>query len=272
MKNLISKLAALFSVHSAVCSKAHVKTNFKTTILAIPVLLTVACTSTAQPPGGGFGGPAQSAQEQSPYDITGYWVALVTEDWRFRMMTAPAGDYQGVPLSQAGQEVANAWNPDADQGCLAYGAGGLMRMPTRLHITWEDENVLRIDTDAGRQTRLLKFGPAQDGEGAGTLQGVSNASWELSRAGGFGSPVVAGSLAVTTTDMSTGYYRTNGVPYSEQSVLTEHFEHLTIDSGEEYLTVISILNDPVYMTGPVLTSSNFKRQEGRGGWNPTDCE
>ncbi len=36
-----------------------------------------------------------------------------------------------------------------------------MSVPGRLHITWQDANTLRIDTDAGRQTRLVRFTAAR---------------------------------------------------------------------------------------------------------------
>jgi hypothetical protein len=143
-----------------------------------------------------------------------------------------------------------------------------MRQPTRLKIDWEGDNVLRIDTDAGEQTRLLKFESAQDGAGAGSLQGVSNASWTVARAGG---APVGGTLNVTTTDMSSGYFRSNGVAYSTESTLTEYFELLQPGNGEEYLLVISILNDPIYMAGPLMTSTNFKREANDDKWSPESC-
>lgn len=218
--------------------------------------------------------PDVSAREAAPHDLTGYWVALVTEDWRFRMMVAPAGDYQGINLTPLGQQVANAWDPDADiaggQACKAYGAGGLMRIPTRLNISWADDNVLSIETDAGEQTRLLKFGPTQGSAGAGTLQGVSNARWDLQRAGR-GGPVVNGTLEVQTTSMQPGYLRRNGVPYSDQARLTEYFEMVTEENGDQYLIVISVLEDPVYLAQSVLTSTNFKREANGSGWAPSEC-
>ena len=80
------------------------------------------------------------------------------------MATPPKGDFLGVPLNPAGRGAANAWDPvkdeaDGDQ-CRAYGVGGLMRMPTRLHITWQDDDTLKIETDAGAQTRILNFKPS----------------------------------------------------------------------------------------------------------------
>lgn len=216
----------------------------------------------------------ENAQEAAPHDLTGYWVALVTEDWRFRMMVAPAGDFEGINLTPMGQQLANAWDPDADiaagDACKAYGAGGLMRIPTRLHITWASENVLSIETDAGQQTRLLKFGPAQDEVGAGSLQGVSDASWDLEREGRFG-PVINGTLQVVTTNMQSGYLRRNGIPYSDQATLTEYFERLVLPNGDEYLVVISELEDPLYLAQPVLTSTSFKREADDAGWSPSEC-
>src|SRR5690348_12891521 len=114
---------------------------------------------------GRAGAPAQpprSPQAAAPIDLTGYWVSLVTEDWRWRMMTPPKGDYPSIPLNAAGKSVADGWDPareTADDKCKAYGAGNIMRVPTRLHITWENENTLKVETDAGQQTRRFAFGP-----------------------------------------------------------------------------------------------------------------
>ena len=94
--------------------------------------------------GGGArgGGPPATAEASAPLDLTGYWVSLVTEDWRFRMVTPAKGDYASVPISPAGRALADQWDPDKDTAaglqCKSYGAAGLMRVPTRLHITWAD--------------------------------------------------------------------------------------------------------------------------------------
>jgi len=245
------------------------KTNTLTmlkTMLGISALGLTLCASAAQAP--------QSAKAAAPHELAGYWVSIVTEDWRFRMTTAKAGDYEGMPLSPLGQQVADAWDPAADtasgQACKAYGAGGIMRIPTRLHITWDKDDVLQIDTDAGKQTRMLKFAPAQDNSGAGTLQGVSKASWKLEREGRFG-PVINGTLEVDTSQMAPGYMRRNGVPYSDQATLKEYFELVDGPNGSEYLVVISVLEDPVYLTQSVLTSTNFKKEANGRKWSPSDC-
>src|SRR5579884_4174263 len=123
-------------------------------------------------------GPA-NPRAGAPIDLTGYWVSLVTEDWRFRMVTPPKGDYASVPINAEGRKVADAWDPAKDetagQQCKSYGAAALMRVPGRLHITWQDDNTLKIETDAGAQTRLFHFAPPG---GQATVPAGTQASWQ----------------------------------------------------------------------------------------------
>ncbi|MDX1561959.1 MAG: hypothetical protein R3305_03490 [Gammaproteobacteria bacterium] len=214
-------------------------------------------------------GPSGPPRDIAPIDLTGQWVSVITEDWRFRIVTPPANDYPGLPLNQAARQAAAAWDPaqDAAAGneCKAYGVGGIMRMPGRLRIDWDDESTLELRFDAGRQIRRLQFTDEPVRDGAGTWQGISTAEWELHGRSG------NGTLKVVTTDMRAGYFRKNGVPYSENAVLTEYFDLLTQHDGSEWLVVLSILDDPTYFNEPLVTSTNFRREDGRGGWNPTDC-
>jgi hypothetical protein len=158
-------------------------------------------------------------------------VSLITEDWRHRQFTPPKGDYASVPVSSAARQIADAWDPARDEAageqCRAYGAAGLMRLPTRLRITWRDDSTLKLETDAGTQVRLFHFEPPQDGRE--DWQGVSSASWDFPRAplAGRGAPR-GGSLKVITTKMKPGYLRKNGVPYSANAVLTEYFNSLDV--------------------------------------------
>ena len=122
-----------------------------------------------------------TARAAAPFDPTGYWVAIISEDWRWRMITPAKGDFPSIPMSRQGQRVAEAWDPAKDEAageqCRAYGAPGLMRGPTRLHITWRDDNTLKLETDYGTQTRLFRFGGAPAAQGAKGWQGVSTAEW-----------------------------------------------------------------------------------------------
>jgi hypothetical protein len=129
--------------------------------------------------------PPKPPRAAAPIDLTGYWVSVVTEDWRFRMIVPDRGDFASVPLSLEGRKVANDWDPRKDQAsgnqCRSYGAAAIMRVPGRLHITWQNDNTLRIDADSGTQTRLLHFGLAPQPDAVPSWQGFSAAEWQGAR-------------------------------------------------------------------------------------------
>jgi len=235
----------------------------------VVVLLCVAPASYAQ-----RGAQVQTARQAAPIDMTGYWVAVVTEDWRFRMVTPPKGDYNSVPLNDEGRRVADTWDPERDRAageeCRWYGAASIMSVPGRLRISWEDDETLRVETDAGTQTRLFHFGDAAPPSSAVGWQGHSTATWRI-RAGGMepGS-LPGGSLEVTTTHMRPGYLRRNGVPYSADARLTEWY-YVLEDAGTTWLIVISVVEDPAYLLEPFVTSRQFKKERNGNGWNPTPC-
>jgi|SRR5581483_396825 len=235
----------------------------------------------AQPPGG-RGAPARVPREAAVIDITGYWVAQVNEDWRWRMVTPPKGDYASVPLNPEGKKLADAWDPEKDEAargaCKAYGAGGVMRLPTRIHITWQDDQTLKLETDAGQQTRLFHFdGSKWNGEEP-QWQGDSVASWyKQPQQKGFAPPYdgpapgKGGSLKVVTTHMKPGYLRKNGVPYSGNALLTEYFDRVELD-GVSYLILTSELKDPQYLNDIFLTSEQFKMEPNGSKWRPSPCK
>src|SRR5205823_9278524 len=156
----------------------------------------------------------------------GYWVSIDTEDWRFRMVTPAKGDYASVPLNPEGRKVADTWDPAKDEAageqCRSYGAPAIMRVPGRVHITWPDENTIKVETDAGTQTRLFHFGATPPPNESASLQGYSVASCDGPPPGrGACGPMKAGSLKVVTTHLKPGYLRKNGVPYSANATVTE---------------------------------------------------
>jgi hypothetical protein len=236
-------------------------------------------------------------------DLTGYWVSVVTEDWRFRMITPKKGDYASVPLNPEGRKVADAWDPAKDEAagfeCKSYGAANIMRVPGRLHITWQDDNTLKIETDAGTQTRLLQFGATEAPSGAPAWQGFSVATWEGGpagrggrggRGGGGGGGAAAeaatetnaaggateraprgGTLKVVTTHMRPGYLRKNGVPYSGNATMTEYYDRTREDNGDSWLIVTTIVDDPQYLQQPFITSTHFKLESDGSRWAPSPC-
>ena len=251
------------------------------------------------------GAAPQTPRSSAPVDLTGYWVAVVNEDWRHRMATPRKGDFESLPLNAEGRRVANEWNLEADNAagsqCKAFGVGGLMRQPGRLHITWADDDTLKVEFDAGTQTRLLELGSAQPPGGDLTWQGFSRADWQRPP-GGSQNPVRAqignstgpvapggggrgqrggpppsaaltegGALKVSTTGFRAGYLRKNGVPYSEAATITEYFHRLPDSGAGDWLHVLTIVEDPRYLNDAFLTSTHFKREPNGSKWNPTEC-
>ncbi|MGE3345470.1 MAG: hypothetical protein AB7L71_18775 [Vicinamibacterales bacterium] len=248
--------------------------------------------------GGGRGGaaaqPPRRAREAAPVDLTGYWVAVITEDWRFRMTTAPVGDTASVPLNQAGIAAAKGWTPAADlaagEQCRPFGAAGIMRLPVRLHITWQDDATLKVEIDNGSQTRLFHFDRGTAPPDVPGWQGFSLASWEtvgeqlglpdIGRGGGGGAAGVgqgaaspSGALKVVTTRMRPGYLRRNGVPYSANAVYTEFFDRMPLEpNGDTWLVITSVVEDPQYLTTPFLLTTHFKREADGAKFRPRPCE
>jgi hypothetical protein len=238
----------------------------------IPLLLLAISSLLNAQRGGGRGGPPAVPKAAAPIDLTGYWVSIVTEDWRYRMMTPAKGDFPSIPLNPAGVKAANEWDPAKDEAagdqCKGYGAGAIMRMPGRLHITWQDDNTLKVETDSGTQTRLFHFGGAPAPNGEQAWQGDSLARWEFAggRAGGKG-----GDLEVVTTHMKPGYLQKNGVPYSANAVVTEHFDLTKEDNGDSWLVVTTLVEDPQYLQRRFQRSTHFRKQADATGWDPTPC-
>jgi hypothetical protein len=210
------------------------------------------------------------------------------------MVTPAKGDYASLPISNEGRRVADTWDPAKDEkegnACKAYGAAAIMRVPGRVHVTWQDENTLKIETDAGTQTRLLHFGDAQPPAGEQGWQGYSTATWEIAGAGargggggggggggagggGRGGPPAPrfGSLKVVTNHLKPGYLRKNGVPYSENAVVTEYFDRHTETNGDEWFTVTTLVDDSKYLNQTFITSSGFKKERDGAKWRATAC-
>jgi len=232
----------------------------------------------------GRGQPPATARAAAPVDFTGTWVSVVTEDWRWRMVTPARGDFASIPLNPEGRKVGEAWDPAKDEAageaCRAYGAGGIMRLPGRLQITWQDDNTLRIETDQGTQTRLFHFGGKPPERAERTWQGYSAANWERPPRG-IGTPAPGlgavrqgqqgRTLEVVTTQLRPGYLRKNGAPYSANAVVREFYSLSKERNGDIWFVVTTVVEDPTYLTEPFVTSTNFKKQADTTGWKPEPC-
>jgi hypothetical protein len=250
----------------------------------------------AQGRGRGGGPPAGPARTTAPVDLTGTWVSVVTEDWRWRMMTAPRGangqaDVGSIPATPAARQAANAWDPAREGSCEAYGVGGLMRIPARFKISWQDDQTLKIESDAGQQTRLLHFAapgaPALTSVGQQrTLQGYSIAEWQRSGgaldafgpnlapegAGRGAAPQRWGSLKVSTSNALPGWLSRNGVPYGPNMTMTEYFTRITNKDAGDWFVITTVIEDPQNLNGQWITSTNFKKEANESKWSPTPCK
>jgi hypothetical protein len=270
-----------------------------------------------------FGVPAdaqQTAKALAPIDLTGYWTAVITEDWHMRMLTAPKGDFGvgapgavaipggrayglgpnpsdggNIPYKTAGGQAAMRWDPAKDQAegnsCKAFGAPGIMRQPAHLHITWQDDNTLKLEADFGTQTRLFHFVPPPQGgqinfqSGAyippempkmeppagvqPSLQGYSVAMWTVM--GGVRNMEKGGNMKAVTTRLKPGYYFRNGLPYTANATLTEYFRTMNLPDGSEWIILVEIVEDPEYLTQPFIVNYHFKKLPDGSKWNPTPC-
>jgi hypothetical protein len=252
-----------------------------------------------------------TARQAAPLDLTGTWVSIVTEDWRWRMVTPPKGDVASIPVSPEGRKAAQSWDLAADNAsgnqCKAFGVGGIMRVPGRVRISWQDDQTLKLEFDAGTQTRLLNFDRTTQPRAEKTWQGLSLAQWEgpgvgrgapatdpratggglLSRGvpGGGGQGLrggppprqqneinSGGHIRVVTTNFREGYLRKNGVPYSEQASITEYIQRLpTHPNGDSWLHVLTMIDDPKYLNGTFYTSTHFRLEPDGSKFNPSAC-
>jgi hypothetical protein len=213
-----------------------------------------------------------SAREGAAIDLTGYWVSVIAEDWKFRMVTPRKGVYDSLMLNAEGRRVADTWDPAKDEAageqCRSYGAANIMRIPGRVHLTWQDDNTLKLDTDAGTQTRLFVFGTAP-APADPSWQGQSVAEWQYAPAAR--GAARTGNLKVVTTNLRAGYVRKNGAPYSAKTTVTEYYDLSAMPNGDRWFTVTTKVNDPIYSRGPYLTTTDFKKLPDAAGWNPTPC-
>jgi hypothetical protein len=244
--------------------------------VALAVSLGVAIDVQAQGRGGrAGGGPPATGRAAAAQDLTGTWVSVVTEHWHLRMLVPPKGDFSMLPLNPEARKIAMSWDPAKDQAegraCNAYGAATIMRVPSRYNVQWVDDNTLGMDVDSGMQRRVLHFNTTVPATQQPDLQGYSVASWDGGTGRGRGGAGSGAHLKVVTTKMKAGYLRKNGIPYSDQATLEEHYDRFTEPNGDNWMVVTLIVTDPVYLTGPYATTNHFKKIPDKQGWDPTPC-
>jgi hypothetical protein len=221
--------------------------------------------------------PPPAGRATAPIDLTGNWVSVITEDWRWRMVTPPRGDYASLPINMDAKKAADAWDPAKDEAageaCKAYGTPGLMRQPTRLRISWQDDTTMKVEADAGTQTRLFHFGDWKSPGGAASWQGETTAQWETGARGRGANqpPPMFGNLKTVTKNLRPGYLRKNGVPYSDKTTVTEYWDLARQPNGDQWIIITTVVEDPTYLARTWITSLNFKKEPDGSKWDPSPC-
>ena len=247
--------------------------------VAIAALAQRCRCSRQRPPGAagrGRGGPRRpagrrpTAARRRRSTSRGYWVSLVTDDWRYRMLTPPKGNADYMPVNAEARRVMDEWDPAKDEAggeaCRGYGAGGVMRLPGRLHITWENDNTLKMDIDAGTQTRRFVFGAAP--------RRAAEPSWQGSprrRAGCFPGRRGRGAERPPRSARRDDDAPASGLPAEERHPLQRQRTYHRVlraprrDEAQEYLAVTTMVDDPQYLALPYIKTYEYKKQPDASG-------
>jgi hypothetical protein len=193
-------------------------------------------------------------QASAQIDLVGVWAPIFHEDQVERIPGPDVGDYAGMPISEAARWRAETWDASLltlpEHQCKPHpstygfrGVGNLRITPTYdeatqslvklfTHIYWqEQEREIWMD---GRP-HPPEFAPH-------TWQGFSTGRWENGNV-----------LVVRTTHLKAGWVRRNGLALSDRATMTERFMR-----HGNYLTHVYIIEDPYYLTEPLIKTSGFQ--------------
>jgi cyclase len=186
-------------------------------------------------------------------DLTGEWGARYHEDQPERIPGPELGDYLGLPITDAARLRADSWDASIatlpEWQCRPHPADYGTRGPADLRI-WKDvdnqtQQVIAYHThvqwQAQERSIWMDGRPHPSEDEPHTWQGFSTGKWEGNQ------------LTVTTTHLKESYIRRNGVPRSDRATLLEHW----IRHGN-FLTLVSIITDPVYLTEPFIRTTNWE--------------
>jgi hypothetical protein len=199
-----------------------------------------------------------STPAQAQMDLVGEWTNLFHEDQPERLGGPEVGDYAGLPINDAARMAAEAWNADIlsvpEHQCKPHPADYSPRGPAMLQIWKEVDPASRqvialrthISWQAPERWIWMDGRPHPDEFAAHTWQGFSTGEW------------IGQVLKVTTTHLKKGWIRRNGVPRSDKAELTEYFWR-----HGEFLTWTVIINDPIYLSEPMVRSSDFRWAPGQ---------
>ncbi len=185
-------------------------------------------------------------------DLSGEWGQKIHEDEPERVPGPEIGDYTAMPVNEAARLRGDAWDAQkwemVEHECEPHPADYAPRGPGDMRI-WSDVDPVTQGFSAWHTT--LRFmlpyrtiymdGRPHPSENAPhTWQGFSTGEW------------VGDMLKVTTDHLKEGWIRRNGLPRSDRATLIEYF----IRHGN-YFTLVTEVKDPVYLTEPLIRTSNW---------------
>ena len=199
-------------------------------------------------------------------DPSGEWAPRFHEDQPERIPGPEIGDYLGLPINDAARLRGDSWDASIltlpEHQCKPHPADYSPRGPANLRIWKEVDTATQkviayrthISWQAPERTIWMDGRPHPPEHAPHTWQGFSTGKWE------------GDMLTVTTTHLKIGWIRRNGIPRSDNATLTEHF----IRHGE-HLLLVSIINDPVYLSEPFIRTTNWAA-DPRQEIAPYPCE
>jgi hypothetical protein len=198
-----------------------------------------------------------AAPAEAQIDLAGMWGQRFHEDSPERGGGPEIGDYTGLPVNDAARLRADSWTASKwtmpERQCEPHPADYGPRGPASLRI---ESVVDPISQDVAEwhvtimwqlQRRIIYMDgrPHPSAHAQHSWQGFSTGEWEN------------GMLKVTTTHLKEGWVRRNGLPRSDKATLTEYFIR-----NDDYLTLVTIVDDPVYLTEPLVRTSDWVLDPG----------
>ena len=195
---------------------------------------------------------AIASPSSAQIDITGSYNALFHEDQPERIPGPALGDYLGLPINESARAFAETWDASRltvpEHQCRAHSSPYILRGPLNMRI-WDERDretqqvvAVHIDISNFQQRRIVWMDgrPHPSANAEHTWMGFSTGRWD------------GDTLVVTTTHIKQMWHRRNGVPQSDQVTLTERFMlHGPV------LTYVTIIDDPVYLTEPLVKTTNM---------------
>jgi hypothetical protein len=186
-------------------------------------------------------------------DLTGEWGQRVHEDQPERGPGPELGDYLGLPINDAARLHGDTWDASLltlpEHQCMPHPSTYALRGPQNLRI-WKEVDPNTQDLIAYRthgswmapeRSIYMDGRPHPPEYAAHTYQGFSTGIFE-------------GNMLTTFTDhIKEGWIRRNGIHHSDEATMVEHwFRHGNV------LTVATMVTDPVYLTEPMIRTSNWE--------------